>query len=356
MRRHLSAAVAAVVLVFASLTAAAPPGERCTPWPQCKRSPTPSPTPSPSPTCTGVQVAPGDDLAAVAAAQPPATTFCLGAGRFVLTASVVAQQGDSFVGSGRASTFVEGDGSTQHLFTSSSGQDFAVRSLDVSGAVGDAACAPNCGRAFRATGVVTLVDIRCHHNMNQCAGGGGGGVRMLDSECDHNGVPPFTEPPRSAACIKKASNGVDVIHVEGNRIHHNGWSGVWCDFCSPDTVFVVVDNPCLCDNASRAVSWEVSGGYSSADHAIVARNVIQRNGWGDTRTIAAGITCNSCADLTVDANIFGWNSTPDGGLAVALIDARRGPWGPITGVLITRTNVMNGDAIRGCDLDGVTCE
>ena len=304
------------------------------------------------PPCPGTEVAAGTDLVAAAATAPAGTTFCLGAGTFTLTASVVAQQGDVFLGAGRTDTFVVGNGTVQHLFTSSGGADFEVRSLDISGAVGDAACQPNCGRAFRATGVVTLVDIRCHDNDNQCAGGGGGGVRMFDSGCDRNGFgPAFTQDSstRSGACIKKASSGMEILEVRNSFIHHNGWAGVWCDFCSPDSVFVVVGNT-ITDNVSKGVSYEVSGGYSANDSGLVQGNVIQRNGLGDTRTISSGITCNSCADLTIEDNTFGGNAN---GRAVGLVNARRGPWGDLQNIVI-RNNTLNGDTVP-CTTVGVTC-
>ena len=317
--------------------------------------PPPTPTPEPEPQCEGVQVAAGANLSTVANAQPAGTTFCLAAGTYTITSSVTGQQGDVFLGAGRTKTFLVGDGNTQHLMVSSGGADFEVRSLDISGAVGDTACQPNCGRAFRATGTVTLIDIRCHDNMNQCAGGGGGGVIMLDSECDNNGEPPFTvDPlgpgnPRSAACIKKASTGVDIVEVRNSFIHHNGWAGLWCDFCEPSTHFIIVDNV-ITDNASRGISWEASGGYSAADHAIVSGNLIQRNGLLDDRTVSSGITCNSCADITIENNEFGGNAN---NRAVGLVDARRAPWGALQNIVI-RNNVLNGDTLP-CSTVGTTC-
>ena len=316
-------------------------------------SPTPTPTPSPSPVaCTGFQVPATSNLASVALAQPAGTRFCLSAGVYVITASVVGQQGDVFEGAGRSATFLKGNGTVQHLMSSSGGADFEVRSLDISGAVGDAACQPNCGRAFRVSGVVTLRDIRCHDNENQCAGGGGGGVKMFDSECDHNGFgPAFTadSKTRSGACIKKASNGMEIVEVRRSFIHHNGWAGVWCDFCAPNSVFIVAGNT-ITDNFSKGVSYEASGGTSSADYGLVQNNIIQRNGLGDTRTVSSGITCNSCADLTIENNIFGGNAN---NRAVGLVNAGRAAWGDLQNIII-RNNTLNGNTVP-CTTVGVTC-
>ena len=374
------------MLAGVALAFAAPKPKPCQPWPECRTSPSPSISPSPSPSpspsespspdpspspspssspeppaCSGVAIAAGANIAGIAAQHPAGTTFCLAAGRFTIGETIIAQQGDLFLGAGREATFLEGDGILQHLVTSSGGADARFQALDISGAVGDAACQPNCGRAFRITGTVTLVDIRCHHNMNQCAGGGGGGVIMLDSECDHNGVPPFTvDPegpgnPRSAACIKKASTGVERVEVRGSHIHHSGWAGIWCDFCEPSTVFIVggpaeADRNIIEDNASKGVSYEVSGGYSAADFGLVEGNTIRRNGLLDSRTVSAGITCNSCADLTIRRNVFGGNAN---GRAVGLVNARRGPWGDLANIAIL-DNQLNGDTVP-CSTVGVTC-
>lgn len=308
--------------------------------------------PPPPPSCQGVQVAAGANLTTVAGANPPGTTFCLAAGTYTLSASVVGQQGDLFLGAGRDKTFIKGNGTLQHLMTSAGGDDFEVRSLDISGAVGDFSCNPNCGRAFRVTGIITIRDVRCHHNDNQCAGSGGGGVRMFNSECDNNGWGEafnVNSSDRSGACIKKASTNMEIVEVRDSYIHHNGWAGVWCDFCSPDSRFLVVNNV-IEDNASKGVSYEVSGGYSANDFGLVQGNTIKRNGLLDERTISSGITCNSCADLTIENNIFGGNM---GNRAVGLINARRGPWGDLANIII-RNNTLNGDTLP-CSMVGVTC-
>jgi hypothetical protein len=308
------------------------------------------PTPTPG-ECTGLQVAAGSDLQQVTASRPAGTTFCLAAGQFRVPSGITLQHGDVLQGAGRTKTFIVGTGA-KNILRAESRAEVTVRALDISGGWGDGSCRPACGRAIEATGSAWLIqDVRCHDNDNQCVGGGGAAVTMVDSECDRNGFGTAFNSDgstRSAACIKRATSGNGRLVVRNSYIHHNGWAGVWCDYC-PNGPFIV-ENSILTDNASRAVSWEVSGGYSDADLAIVRDNVIQRNGLGDTRTVSAGITCNSCADLTVERNTFGGNANSR---AVGFINAKRGPWGDIHGVIV-RNNRLNGDSVN-CSMTGVTC-
>jgi hypothetical protein len=111
-----------------------------------------------------------------------------------------------------------------------------------------------------------------------------------------------------------------------------------------------VEDSIITDNVSKGISYEVSGGYSAADRAIVRNNVIQRNGLGDLRTVSAGITCNSCAELTIEGNTFGGNAN---GRAVGLINAKRGPWGDLYDIVV-RNNVMKGES-TGCGIYSVRC-
>jgi hypothetical protein len=300
-----------------------------------------------------VAVPSGASLEQITSSAGPGTTFCLAPGTFNVPNGVTLDDGDVLQGAGRTATFIKGTGAEHVLRAKGAGVDITVRSLDISGAVGDASCNPACGRAVFGNGDSwTLVDLRCHDNDNQCVGGASAAITMRDSECDHNGGGAAFNTDgttRSAACIKRASTGAGRLLVTGSHIHHNFWAGVWCDFCT-DGPFVV-ENSVITDNVSKGVSYEVSGGSSATDGAIIRNNTIQRNGLGDARTVSAGITCNSCAELTITGNIFGGNAN---GRAVGLVDARRGSWGAIYGIVVIG-NILNGDGIIGCGLAGVTC-
>jgi hypothetical protein len=71
-----------------------------------------------------------------------------------------------------------------------------------------------------------------------------------------------------AACIKRAA----VYSTPGNttvtnsHIHDNSWVGIWCDVCKYD-FFDIDDNP-FPNNGQVGVHWEMSGGWTSSDHAV----------------------------------------------------------------------------------------
>lgn len=97
-------------------------------------------------TCSGVEMTPSDDLAAVAAAHDPGTTYCIHDGAYSVAEPIVVQTSDIFVG-------LYSDGSrprvktevAEHVFYYPAGEhDALIRGLDVSGARGGNYCEPNC--------------------------------------------------------------------------------------------------------------------------------------------------------------------------------------------------------------------
>ncbi len=303
--------------------------------------------------CVGQQVVAGSNLSTVVAAAPAGTTFCLSAGVFNVGSQVMMKDGDALVGAGQTQTFLRG--TIANLIGAASGASWAVSALDISGAQGDAACAPNCGRAMEARGTkLTVIGVVCHDNENQCIGGGGAEVSFTDSECFANGGTPtapsefvgFTAT-RSTSCIKRASTDGGKLTITGSNIHDNAWIGVWCDFChiGPTTI----TGNTIVGNGKAGVAYEVSGGWSATDSALISNNVIQGNGLAPYANAHAAITCNSCAELSITGNTFGGNG--DQG-AVYFQDAKRGPWGPLYGISVA-DNVLNGDMLI-CPA-GVTC-
>jgi hypothetical protein len=139
------------------------------------------------------------------------------------------------------------------------------------------------------------------------------------------------------------------LFVRASHIHDNGWNGLWCDFCDgPSTAFVVTDS-IIERNGAHGIHWEVSGGTTDGDFALIANNTIQDNNRIGVEG-AAGVSCSDCADLEVVGNTFGGN----GGLAVHILDVQRATWPGIRDVLIQR-NVLEGDVVQGCSIRGVLC-
>lgn len=269
----------------------------------------------------------------------PSGTFCLAAGTYTVPQTITAQS-DKIVGAGRDQTFIVGTGAL-NIFTAASGSVWSLRKLDISGGVGNADCAPDCGRAFVGAGEkLTLKKIHCHDNDNQCVGSGSADLSFVKSECDHNGTPLFASltDVRSTACIKRIRGGSSDIHtvVRLSDIHDNLWEGVWFDYYEGTAV---IKGNTITGNGKAGIGWEVSGGFNAADNLIVRGNTITGNGHAGLHPIDGGILCNTCADLLVEANTFGNNEQG----AVRFISSSR-EWGRIYGVTITE-NDLNGDAL-----------
>jgi hypothetical protein len=328
-------------------------------------APAPPPTTTaPPPSCTGTAVAPGGGLKTAMDAAPAGTTFCLGEGTYTLSASISVQDGDRVIGAGRSLTHIDGSGvptNVSGIFGIS--RDAYFEGVDVFGARTPPAgttgvCSPNanCGRAFATggQGTLTLQSISCHDNGGNCVGGGGTANLVADDlDCYQNGnAYSMTKEFRYAACIKKAAayptgNDTGNVTITNSFIHDNPWVGIWCDFCHVG--FFQITDSTLSHNGKAGVSYEVSGGESAGDHALVARNVIQGNGWNPDSNIApTAISCNSCAESIIEDNVFGGNVN-----ALLTQNQRRGSWGDIYGVIV-RDNVLNGDVVN-CSAVGVSC-
>lgn len=326
---------------------------------------TPPPTTPPPPACTGTNVAPGGGLKAAMDSAPAGTTFCLSSGTYTVGSTISAQNGDRVIGAGRNATLVVAQGmanSSPGIFSISGNVRFEA--LDVSGAPTPSGgvtgvCNPNanCGKAFTTGGIgtLTLQGVDCHDNGGNCIGGGGtANVVADDLNCFDNGnAYSMTVAFRYAACLKKAAaypTGKDTgnVTITNSFIHDNPWVGLWCDFCHVG-FFQITDSD-LIHNGKAGVSYEVSGGETAGDHALVARNTIQDNGWNPNSNIApTGISCNSCAQLVIEDNVFGGNVN-----VLHTQNSGRGSWGDIFGVVVRNNDFPNGD-VMNCGAVGVTC-
>jgi hypothetical protein len=301
--------------------------------------------------CAGVRVPAGADLQMLDDGQ--GQTYCLRAGTYSVPSEIRVDDGDVIKGAGTRKTFIIGTGA-RNMFSADSGAVWAFRKLDISGAVGDASCAPDCGRAFLATGEqLTLRKVRCHDNENQCIGSGAADVIMKKSECDHNGNLEFVSftNVRSTACIKRvrgASSSITTV-IQDSYIHDNIWIGLWFDFYEGAAT---IEHNVITSNGKAGIGWEVSGGFNPADNIVVRGNKIRGNGHAGLHPIGGGVICNTCADALIESNVFGGNSTD----AVRFVDSGR-EWGVISNVII-RNNKLKGDRLScpsGVTKDGGSC-
>lgn len=310
-----------------------------------------------------VRVRPTADLGRVMASHAAGTTYCLAAGTFKVTSTIVTDVGDRVIGSGRNATLIDGTSiapTAPAIFVTDSGNRFAR--LDIFGAptptVGSGVfCSPesNCGKAFLTQGSsLKLRSVDCHNNGGSCIGGkGSSNVTVKDLNCWNNGNPYSMTPDFIyAACIKRfyADSPGNNTTVIDSYIHDNVWVGLWCDFCMYG-VFRV-ENSRIIHNGSNGIQWEVSGGWTSDDRAIVRNNVIRRNNYLEAASFRGGVGISTSNDITVEGNTFGHNRAA--GVNIFFTASRDPPQPDARGVVVNN-NTMNGDAVLGCSLVGVIC-
>ena len=146
------------------------------------------------------------------------------------------------------------------------------------------------------------------------------------------------------ACIKRAA----VYSTPGNttvtnsHIHDNPWVGIWCDFCKHG-LFDIEDNRFV-HNGQARVQWEMSGGWTSSDHAVIRNNVFRQNNYRE-EDVGAGIIISMAKDVTVESNVFDGNRPAS--VNVIFTASRNPPQHRSVGVVI-RDNTLHADSIVGC--------
>jgi len=288
--------------------------------------------------------------------HPAGTTYCMEAGTFKIGSPIEMQVGDRVIGSGRDATFIDGTDLPQRahgMFLTVDGNYFA--DLDVFGtptppADGSTYCAPyqsDCGIAFVTyTGTLTIRSIDCHDNGGNCIGGGGSmSVTVDDLDCWNNGNAYSMTPEfLYAACIKRAavySTPGDTT-VTDSYIHDNPWIGIWCDFCKYGSFDI--ENNRIVHNGAAGIQWEMSGGWTSSDHALIENNVIRDNNYREW-DVGAGVSVSTANDVIIESNEFEGNR--GAGVNILFTSSRNPPQPDSVGVVV-RSNTFRGDAIVGC--------
>jgi hypothetical protein len=289
--------------------------------------------------CDGVQVSPGEDLAQVASAHPDGTTFCIQDGSYEVTSRVVAEDGDSFVGVYSDSTrpSISTTTADQIIYTTAA-DNVLVRALDISGAVHNNACEPNCGRGIGGSGNNLLIeDVRSHHNENQGVGGTGPGLLIRNSELDNNGnAESANDGGKVSAAGLKSTNS---FTIEGSYIHDNYWNGVWCDSQCDD---VEISDSSFTRNGKSAFSYEITDG---TDTSHFTNNIVTNNGGLATANKHTGVLIESSRDLVINANSFSGHRQLFNGNGITVQDGSRPP---SNGSLVISNNDLGGDRIKLC--------
>jgi hypothetical protein len=285
--------------------------------------------------CTGLEVFEGANLVTVAKGAPAGTTFCIHAGTYTIAGTPIpVQAGDRFIGEGRHSVFVTTTLAKQ-VFKGTPAPGALIEGMDISGAQESSSCKVQCGRGIFISGDnVTLRDLYVHHNENTGAAGMQAGSVVENSEFAFNGSPALVGC--CAAGLKVAAQ----VTVANTHVHHNTGNGVWMDVCGKG---LVVKGSTIESNTRSGVRYEHA--RSCEGLATIVGNVIRNNNTSNHND-SAGVRVNSAPNADIGFNTFGGNLRA--GVSVG------GTRGPVTGTVI-HDNVMNGDAVKGCSITGVTC-
>lgn len=323
---------------------------------------TPPPT-NPS-RCSGVLVKPTANLSTVMASHRAGTTFCLTPGTFRVTSTIKTDVGDRVIGSGRTATHIDGTGLLQTavgIFITNSNNFFAF--FDIFGAPTPEAYGvrcpgypSDCGKAFSTNGSgFTVQSVNCHDNGGNCIGGGGStSVTVNDLNCYSNGSAySRTSTFEYAACIKRvaAEGPGNNLTVTNSYIHDNYWVGIWCDYCKHG--LFDIENNIIVNNGEAGVKWEMSGGWTTDDRAIIKNNVFRGNNRRETQPWSGAVNISTANDVLIEGNMFSQNFVA--GINVVYTGGRGSPQPDSRGVVI-QNNLSDVDPTEGCSLAGVTCE
>jgi hypothetical protein len=298
--------------------------------------------------CSGVSVSPGTNLVNKVASKPAGTTFCIHAGTYSIGSQAVQpKDNDRLIGDPvtrgangtiSAPTKIVGTGPTvidmepDTLLVARDG--VVIQNLDVSGAQGSTACKPKCGKGIAQGSNLTVTYSRIHNNMMSGIGGLGAGGIINHVEIDHNGSTIFYH------CCAAGIKSVYSYTFGYSYVHDNVGNGVWQDGCGTN---FKVTNSTVIGNHESGIRYEHNTDCPGS--ATITHNTVKNNNL-DLIGGSGGIAVNSAPGANVGYNVLGGNKSA--GIYVG------GTRGPLTGTSI-HDNTMNGDALRGCDLTGVTC-
>ena len=294
--------------------------------------------------------APGGDLASVVASSEPGTCFVLEPGEYRFH-NVVPKDYMTFLGSGRTSTIVRGDGSTENAFHGTA-TGVTIGRMTLTGFRGDGGTKAQEQGAIRGTSALwasdrgqmatqwLIQDVEASNNLatgiflgdhftirnstitnNGISGLGGSelvGGLIEGNVVSGNGEEGATGVYANGGGMKFTQAGTldEPVVVRGNEIHGNSGIGVWCDIGCQG--FEVIGNY-IHDQTSRAFMYELSS------HAIVSGNLmVDANSWSDfSRDFNAGaITIGESSDVVVEGNYI------DGAVAGIIVRQTQRPVRP----------------------------
>jgi parallel beta-helix repeat protein len=256
-----------------------------------------------APACSGVAVAPTENLQQKIDSNPAGTTFCLRAGTYRLASQLRPKNGQSFIGVG-PTTVVDGDKRTSISFASTA-TDVKVRYLAIQNFTSK-------GIQLESGWVADHLDVRL--NPVGVAMHGSRPV-IKDSKIHHNGGPYTTSPTRSFGLTSNDATGGQVLRneiyqnnphcnrtgqngggagankfwastgflLEGNHWHDNFGNGIWLDGSNADFTIRnerVENNTNLCAGTTSKVGGAQGIRLEVSCRATIENSVVLDNDQG----------------------------------------------------------------------------
>jgi hypothetical protein len=146
---------------------------------------------------------------------------------------------------------------------------------------------------------LAIIGNNVHHGGQYGITGSHAELEVRDNEIHHNNTEDF-DPFWAAGGMKNA--GSVRLVVSGNNVHHNDWSGLWCDQACNDATY---SNNRVHHNLKYGIRVEIS------DHAKVFGNVLWENGWEEIDAHdyqQSAVSILASRDVEVYGNTLAWNN------------------------------------------------
>jgi hypothetical protein len=297
-----------------------------------------APSATASSSCKGVHVSTTKGLRQGIANHPTGTKFCLHAGTYYVGSTIKLKSHDRLIGTARTRDGVTiKTTSVEVIFDLSNTTRVRFRHFAITGAVNGCPnrnCHHPSGQAIFEGRHLLVKDMHLYRNHLKAIGGARGGLKIINSEIDHNG----------AVAGDGLSGGIKVTYsaiIKGSSFHDNKGNGIWCDVhCGSFTVTRNV----VKRNGGSGIFDEISQGPATITYNIVKHN--------NTAHIPShgGIGITDSKDVNVYGNSVGRNQ----GFGIsARLDHRHDGW-PLTGIRI-HGNKLHQNPLKGCDAAGVVC-
>ena len=314
----------------------------------------PTTTTAPS-ACVGVQVTAGSGLGSAMSAAPAGTTFCLGAGIFLISAALPFQSNDKVIGArgptGERLSILSGGGTTSYLVTATNSgvliQGLVIERFANASQQGvntgaqtawtwdDLEVRENAGHGIHTHDDSKVTNSWIHHNHQAGLGGSGDRVLIEGNLIEWNNYLGEFDWGFEAGGSKWV-NAAGLI-VRNNVSRNNCGPGLWTD--GTGNVGITYQNNVVTDNHGPGIMHEIGGA------AVIVGNTASGNAFGNARSstscVSPGTTGGFGGGILIsdsrDTEAFG-NTLSDNDGGIVVINDARG-----TGIHPVNLNIHDND-------------